>query len=181
MKKHLATIILLLVVIGVVVAVRAKYSRFVIPQNGMYPTLPSGTTRWVTKSQYESASEISIGDIVLFKALYRNGIYTFVWRVVAMPGDRVVIESDEIRINGTQINRKFLRNEGEFEIFEEDLGEVSCEVAYDSTASEEDRVGCDLTVPEGHIFVLGDNRYNAVDSRYLGAIPVDGVFGKMNP
>ena len=179
MKKHLPSIILVLVIIGVALGVRAKIQRFTIPQNGMYPTLPAGTSHWVIKNSFDSASDILIGDIVLFNALHANNTYTFVWRVVALPGDRVVINSDEIQINGTKLNRELVRTEDEFEIFLESLGEISCEVAYDTAAAEENRIGCDLTVPDGHIFVLGDNRYNAIDSRYLGTIPVADVFGKL--
>ena len=181
MKKHLFSIVLLLAVISVALAFRSNFQRFTIPQNGMYPTLPAGSTHWVTMSRTTSGRDMSVGDIVLFKALHANKTYTFVWRVVAMPGDRVVIESDKIQINGTQINRKLVRKENQLEIFAEDLGEKSFEVAYDSAAAEDSRIGCDLIVPDGHVFVLGDNRYNALDSRYLGAIPINDVFGKLNP
>ena len=181
MKKHIATIALLLVIIAGALAFRTNFQRFTIPQNGMFPTLPAGNTYWVTKNRHESAGNVSIGDIVLFKAQHGEGRYTFVWRVMAIPGDRVVIDSDQIQINGTSIRRKLTRSENEMEIFMEERGEISYEVAYDSSASEDNRVGCDLTVPDGHIFVLGDNRYNALDSRYLGTIPLADVFGRLAP
>jgi len=123
-------------------ALRSKYERFRIPQNGMYPTLPAGSTHWVTKNSFESADEFSLGDIVVFKIQRSNKTYNYVWRVIALPGDEVSIELDQIKINGVLIDREF---------------------------------------PDGQLFLLGDNRYDAADSRYHGPVPIADVLGKMHP
>ena len=181
MKKHLLNFILVVVVIGIALAVRTKFERFTIPQNGMFPTLAAGSTHWVTKNRYESVSEFSVGDIAVFERVHAGKTYNFVWRVMAMPGDDVFIEFDEIRINGIPLGREFVRDDGDMEIYSETNGQRTYEVAYDIAAPIDDKIGCNLTVPNGHLFLLGDNRYNALDSRYHGTVPIEDVFSKLNP
>ena len=181
MKKHLLNVMLFVVVIGIALAVRAKFERFTVPQNGMYPTLAAGSTHWVTKNRYESVSDFSVGEIVVFEGSHADKTYNFVWRVIAMPGDEVFIEFDEIQINGIPLGRELLRDDGDLEIFTETNGQRNYEVAYDTAAPDDHKIGCDLIVPDGHLFLLGDNRYNALDSRYQGPIPIEDVFGKLNP
>ena len=175
------SVLLLIFAVGMAFAIGSKYERFRIPQNGMYPTLPAGSTHWVTKNSFESADEFSLGDIVVFKIQRSNKTYSYVWRVIALPGDEVSIELDQIKINGVLIDREFKVREGELAIFVETHGEEAYEVAYDSGAPAEDRVGCQLTVPDGQLFLLGDNRYVAADSRYHGPVPIADVLGKMHP
>ena len=178
MKKLLTNIVLLIVVIGIALGVRSKFQRFTIPQNGMYPGLPAGTTRWLVKSRFESVDDLNIGDVVVFQLDTDQGKFNYVWRVIAIPGDSVAIENEQIQVNGVTIAREYLRAEGAFEIFEETHGEISYEVAYDSEAPQTNRRGCQLTVPSEHVFLLGDNRYDAADSRYHGPVSVKDVFGK---
>ena len=178
MKKYLFKILLAIVVIGIALIVRSKFERFTIPQNGMYPGLPAGTTRWVVKSSFESVDDLNIGDVVVFQLDSDQGKFNYVWRVIAFPGDQVSIENELIQVNGATVARKYLRTEGSFKIFEETHGEKSYEVAYDLDAAQTNRRGCQLTVPNEHVFLLGDNRYNAADSRYHGAVSVKDVFGK---
>ena len=181
MKTYLPTIVLLLVVVAIAFGLRSKFERFGIPQNGMYPGLPAGSSRWVTKNSFETADEFSIGDIVLFTKESEQGTYNFVWRVIALPGDEVTIEKETIEINGAAIKREFLRSEGAFKIYAETHGGRNYEVAYNSDAPVKNQRGCAVTVPDGHLFLLGDNRYDAMDSRYHGPVPIKDVFGKISP
>ena len=177
MKKLISNVLLTVVIIGIALVLRAKFERFTVPQNGMYPTLPAGSTHWVTKSRYE-ISDVLLGDIVVYEGSHDSKIYNFVWRVIALPGDEVSIDADNIEINGVRLERKFVRSEGSLKIYSETRGGQNYEVAYDANAPVENRIGCSLTVPDDHIFVLGDNRYNALDSRYHGPVAVKKVFGK---
>ena len=100
MKKYLFKILLAIVVIGIALIVRSKFERFTIPQNGMYPGLPAGTTRWVVKSSFESVDDLNIGDVVVFQLDSDQGKFNYVWRVIAFPGDQVSIENELIQVNG---------------------------------------------------------------------------------
>src|SRR5262245_5632200 len=60
-----------------------------IPQNGMYPSLPSGSRFFAIMQPYAAAgpSEVKPGDIVVFTRDQDGGRYIYVWRVVGLPGD----------------------------------------------------------------------------------------------
>lgn len=158
---------------------KSKFERFNIPQNGMYPSRPAGSTHWVTKNTYKSIADVVVGDVVLFHQDIDGQRYTYVWRVIALPGDEVSIVNDQVTINDELLTHEHVRTDGVMEIYLEHNGGKSYEVAYDSQATEQNRQGANLTVPDGHLFMLGDNRYNAMDSRYHGAVPFKAVFGKM--
>lgn len=73
-------------------------------------------------------------------------------RVIALPGDRVEIKDSVVYLNGAALDEPY--------------------VAYPGGADL-----AELTVPEGTVFVLGDNRAVSLDSRALGPIPEDEVMG----
>jgi signal peptidase I len=178
-RKRLLSIVIIVVMVTAVFAIRTKFERFVIPQNGMFPNIPAGSTRWVTKNPYRSVEDISVGDVILFRREIQGRRYNFIWRVIAHAGDEVMIQGNQIRINGALLHHELLRTEDNMDIFLERNGEREYEVAYDSNASEEDRMGADLVVPTDHVFVLGDNRYHAKDSRDDGPVPFASIFGKL--
>ena len=93
------------------------------------------------------------GDLVVFN-YYENGKkLQVIKRVAAMEGDTVTIHNGVVSVNGTALEESYIKGTTE--------GEIS------------------LTVPEEHIFVLGDNRENSEDSRYMGAIAEKEIVGKV--
>lgn len=93
-------------------------------------------------------------DVVVFE---HNGLLTS-GRVVAKGGDTVNIDSQGLIVNGA---------------YQQEQG------ITDETTQVADGVTFPLTVPEGSVFVLGDNRDEAVDSRIVGCVPVDQTLGKV--
>lgn len=93
-------------------------------------------------------------DVVVFE---HNGLPTS-GRVVAQGGDTVNIDSQGLLVNGA---------------YQQEQG------ITDETTQVADGVTFPLTVPEGSIFVLGDNRDEAVDSRIVGCVPKDQTLGKV--
>lgn len=93
-------------------------------------------------------------DVVVFE---RDGLLTS-GRVVAQGGDKVNIDSQGLLVNGA---------------YQQEQG------ITDETTQVADGVTFPLTVPEGAVFVLGDNRDEAVDSRIVGCVPVDQTLGKV--
>lgn len=96
---------------------------------------------------------IDRNDIVVFDSHdMENNKY--VKRVIGIAGDEITIKDSVVTINGTVLNETYI-NEPTFN------GDVS------------------LTVPEGEIFVLGDNRNHSNDSRAFGTVKLNDVDGKM--
>jgi signal peptidase I len=148
-----------------------------IPQNGMYPSLPAGSIVFATKSPYAAASNVKRGDIVVFVREEQGQSYNYIWRVVALPGETVHATDESLTINGQAVQRQRTREQEGMTLYREQIGELSYEVAFDSTPKTRPP-DTSLTVPPDHFFVVGDNRFNARDSRYFGPIPFSSIIGK---
>jgi signal peptidase I len=95
------------------------------------------------------------GDIVVFDPPQESE-KPYIKRVIALPGEKVTIDSGFVHINGERLEEPYI----------------------DGAITQCNRDTCEWTVPEGHVFVLGDNRQNSSDSRIFGAISVDNIIGK---
>jgi signal peptidase I len=96
------------------------------------------------------------GDVVFLKwgdETEEGASDVVVKRVVGLPGDRVDIRGGLVYVNGEPLNEPYIDNRI-----------VNEAMRY--------------TVPEGSVFVLGDNRSNSEDSRDHGAVPVSNIIGK---
>jgi len=80
-------------------------------------------------------------------------------------------------LNGSPLRREFLRDEGSLAIFKETAGTASYEVAI-AKAPAAIPPDLDVTVGPDELFVVGDNRYNTVDSRYFGPIKFSTIVGR---
>lgn len=150
---------------------------YTIPQNGMYPTLPAGSMLFTRKHPYADASEVKRGDIVVFVRQERGVQYVYVWRVIALPGEKVETSGDTLSVNGQRAAREKLREAGGTAIFREQIGGASYDIALD-LAPKNTLPDASLTVPAGTLFVMGDNRFNALDSRSFGPIPFEAIIGR---
>lgn len=128
----------------------------------------------------------SRGDMVLCY-LKRKGNGDF-WlkRIIGIPGDTVQIRSNKIFINNIQLKYELIKKESIPQVPFEGLGDIiaiesgmglSHTVSFSSTENIISNFG-PLIVAKGHYFVLGDNRYNSLDSRLLGQVPRHQLFGK---
>lgn len=121
------------------------------------PTAVSGSSMFPTLADkdymfLDRFSEVHHGEIVVFETGI-EGHPVFVKRVIGLPGDHVKISRSVVEVNGKPLDEPYIY-EGVF------FGEV------------------DLIVPDGEIYVMGDNRNNSMDSRELGTVPLDNVIGK---
>lgn len=86
------------------------------------------------------------------------GETSYIKRVIGLPGDHIEIKDNSVYVNGEKLNESYL----------------------DSGMPTTSEGGCytDIVVPDGHVYVLGDNRVNSKDSRFFGCIPIDKIEGK---
>ena len=101
------------------------------------------------------------GDIIVFK-FPKDETRDFIKRVIALPGDLLEVRRQKVFIN----NKPY-----------EDARARHTESPSDSPLVPRDDFG-PILIPEGHVFVMGDNRENSQDSRYWGYLNVKKIRGK---
>jgi signal peptidase I len=99
------------------------------------------------------------GDIVVFE-YPRDVSKDYIKRVIGVPGDTLEIRDGQVFINGEQLDQPYLEGAPTY-----------CIAGYPCHSGP-------IEVPEGHIFVMGDNRANSSDSREWNALPLDRVVGQ---
>jgi signal peptidase I len=148
-----------------------------IPQNGMYPGLPAGSSLFTAKRAYSGASSVKRGDIVVFVREEDGQRYNYIWRVVAMPGEKVEASGEALTINGQPVQRQRASEADGRVVFREQIGDAAYEVAFD-TSPRSRPPDSSVTIPPDQFFVMGDNRFDARDSRYFGPIAFSSIIGK---
>jgi len=180
-RAWMVAIAIVLIAKGGALAIRhTLVEAFKIPSGAMIPTLRIGDHIFVKKGN----ADVGRGDVVVFEfPLDRSTDY--VKRVVAVGGDTVEVRNDIVSINGTELPQAEIKNEPN--PCPAETGEEGCNFARETSGDRTytimfaGRLAPDaprLVVPEGHVFVLGDNRDNSYDSRKWGFVPVDHIKGK---
>jgi signal peptidase I len=108
------------------------------------------------------------GDVLVFK-YPEDPERDFIKRVIGLPGETVELKDKKVHINGTPLEEPYVHFLFPLDTSASDLGEGGIDVR---------RSYGPVTVPEGHYFMMGDNRDNSQDSRYWGFMPRDYVKGK---
>jgi len=164
---------------GLAVVLAFAFSLFVmqpykVDGHSMDPTLNDNQRIYVSKLSHTFAYLPDHGDIVIIdsrvdrKRTLMDSVSEFpllqwfdpseehiffVKRVIGKPGDRIEIKEGSVYRNGERLAEPYVK-----------------EPMLDSGSRE-------WVVPDGHVFVLGDNRNNSLDSRAIGYIPLDHVMG----
>lgn len=141
------------------------FSNYEVEGESMMPTLEDGNKLVVNKIGYH-IGDLHRFDVIVFHA---NKEEDYVKRIIGLPGDKIEFRDDQLYINGKKFAEPYLEK-----YRQENLGGS---LTGDFTLEE--ITGKD-TVPEGKLFVLGDNRLGSYDSRQFGFINVNQVVGKVN-
>ena len=180
------------IVIALVLALTIRYyigTPTIVQQPSMYPTLKENQRLILNRLIRTTGSTPERGDIITFEAptsdsYYYSDDYTanysneptttwgkfvhyvleigkdsYIKRVIALPGEHIQISDGKVYINGEELEEDYLQD--------------------DVTTSADQAIYYDLVVPEGCVFVMGDNRDASTDSRMFGCIPIDKIEGKV--
>ena len=173
--------IIVALAVGLALGIQAFIVKpYQIPSESMEPTLDVGQRVLVNRFLYRF-SDPDVGDIVVFhppSGADNGGMQcgvqkpaaqpcpeptegeseqNFIKRIVAGPGDRLRIEDGHAVVNGEVAKEDFTRE---------------CGQAGDCDFPQE------ITIPEDHYFMMGDNRGQSTDSRFWGPVPRDSIIGK---
>lgn len=155
----------LLIAFGLAAIIRFFFfTPIVVDGESMMPTLEDGDRMIVNKIGY-TVGEPDRYDIVVFHAPEEKD---YIKRIIGLPGDHVAYKDDQLYINGEAVAEPYL---DEYKIG------ISGTLTEDFTLEE--RVD-QSTIPEGFVFVMGDNRRYSKDSRHIGLVPMDEIIGSTN-
>lgn len=141
-------------------------SSYTVPSLAMEPTIQAGDRIIVDENAFNSGDGPQRRDIVLYVRPDSLGRLPegdpceadehYVSRVVGLPGELLAIERGNVSIDDELLEEPYLHPE-------QDVSEL-----------------LPVSIPEGHVFLLGDNRVNSSDSRgLLGAVPFEALCGKV--
>lgn len=146
---------------------------FKIPSGSMLPTLQVGDWLLVNKFIYGVKIPLLRSTLIPIKNPERGDIVVFIYpmdrsidfikRVIGVAGDTIEIKDKKIFINGSP--------------FEDPYGVFTDNLVIPPSVQPRDNFG-PVTVPDDHIFVMGDNRDSSYDSRFWGFVNCRDVLGK---
>ncbi|MBR5741307.1 MAG: signal peptidase I [Firmicutes bacterium] len=129
----------------------------IVMEHSMENSFVEGDYIILLRQHYRLFSEIKRGDIIVFHSSMTTGTgrsKDLIKRVIALPGETITISGGVVYIDGKPLDEPYTKD------------------GYTGTVMSE------LTVPDGMIFVMGDNRQNSIDSRALGCIDQKQIIGK---
>ena len=153
MKELIRDIVIALVI---VLTLTSVIKPTIVKESSMEPTLYENHYLIINKLAYKAGDE-QRGDIIVFESdleTEEGDKKLLIKRIIGLPGETVTIKNEEVYINGQLLEEDYLKD-----------GITPGEVI-------------DCTVPEGQLFVMGDNRIVSIDSRELGCIDEETVMGK---
>jgi signal peptidase I len=160
---------------------------FTIPSGSMLPSLEVGDYVLVNKFTYGIKLPVlnlelipmglpKRGDIMVFRFPEQPSI-NYIKRVIGLPGDEIESRDEHLFINGVEVTRELIA-ETSFESRYVETMNGRKYAVQEQTGIYAAGMSWKYTVPEGHYFVMGDNRDNSNDSRFWGPVAQELIVGK---
>ena len=149
------SVVLLSLVVAGWLALRFVTGFSRVGSGSMAPTIHRGDRVAVNRAAYLFGTKPRVGEVASYWTFNRQH---FIHRIVGGPGDTLELRDNVLFRNGQRVDEPYI-------MLTPDVPAV--------------RSFAPLTVPPGHYFFLGDNRDNANDSRFMGAVPEDDIRGRM--
>jgi signal peptidase I len=177
-------------VLGVVLVLRSfVIEPFQIPSQSMVPTLKVGdfilVNKWtygvrlpVLRTKVIDVSAPERGDVMVFFPPHEDRY--FIKRVVGLPGDKIHVLNGVLYVNGKKMIQTLLpepANAPRSVVMTENLTGVEHQMQKRTSPTRLSQ-NYSAVVPQGHYFMMGDNRDNSSDSRVWGPVPEERIVGK---
>jgi len=159
-----------------------------VPTGSMRPTIIEGDRIWVNKIAYNyniPFTRISLkhfndpkrGEIIIFDSAISKK--RLVKRVIATPGDSIRMVDNMLFINGEKLDYKIIQSDQNKVILQETSYDSSYSIQLNHDLNHASNFNT-LTIPSKQYLVLGDNRNNSADSRFIGLVPREEIIGRAN-
>ncbi|MEY4362301.1 MAG: signal peptidase [Actinomycetota bacterium] len=158
--------VVVVVAVGAALLIRVfLFQQYYIDGPSMEATLQPSDRVLVNKLSYR-LHDVNRGDVVVFDRVTSPDKHDdLIKRVIALPGERLEVRSCVIYIDGVRLEEPYLSDE----LLSQPDPESQCGVHTDLIPT---------VVPEGMVFVMGDNRPQSFDSRDFGPIDIDKIRGR---
>lgn len=177
-------------VLGLVLILRSFIIEpFQIPSKSMVPTLKVGdfilVSKWnygirlpVVRTKLFDVGTPKRGDVIVFFPPHETRY--FIKRLVGLPGDKISVINGMLYVNNEAMSQEPSEVEPgapRSKVMIENLNGVEHEIQKRESPSRLSQ-NFSTVVPQGHYFMMGDNRDNSSDSRVWGPVPEDRIVGK---
>lgn len=174
-------IVCCLIIIVISMVFKIFFPLVQIRGNSMYPTLHDGDYYLTNKSYVRNKNNIKRGDIVVAKA---GDNYFVIKRVIGLPGEKVEIStSGQVKINGKVLNEPYINHNEYTEVASGDIDKSTLhyvdETEYGKLYQRVFFHEVNRDIPNGHYFLMGDNRIHSEDSRFYGPVSQNELMGKL--
>ena len=177
----------LIVFIFLMVLFRTSFADWnTVPTGSMKPTIQEGDRIWVNKLAYDlkvpftnltlkKFSDPNRGDIIIFES--KKADKRLVKRVIGIPGDIISMNNNIVSINNQKLNYKIIEQHENKFIAEEKYKQLRYHIQLNKYSTNNSGF-YNVKIPKNYYLVLGDNRDNSADSRFIGLIPRNDIIGR---